>query len=221
MKTIIVGDLHGRVEIAEQILEMVSDYNIVFIGDYIDSYDRSVEDQIGTLRLVLDAVNSSDGSVKALWGNHELSYMNPVMRCSGYNNETAILLAHLDLSSLLNYTWVDNFLISHAGVSQHLLEARNETIEEYLGNGRYNQIGVARGGGDPVGGLFWCDWFREFEPLPDTPQVVGHSGYRQPGQHKGILQKDNSFCVDCFQHTNEVLVIDNNETSIMSLETGG
>ena len=40
MKTIIVGDLHGRIEIAEQLLK--EDCNIVFIGDYLDSFDRSI-----------------------------------------------------------------------------------------------------------------------------------------------------------------------------------
>ena len=53
MKTIIVGDLHGRYEIAEKVL--ASGHNVVFVGDYVDSREnRSVEDQIKTIEIVLN-----------------------------------------------------------------------------------------------------------------------------------------------------------------------
>lgn len=216
MKTIIVGDLHGRIEIAEQLLK--EDCNIVFIGDYLDSFDRSIEDQLKLLSLIRTNVQESNGRIKALLGNHELSYIEPSMRASGYNYDTAATLRANDFEYFLNYVWVDDFLISHAGVSGALLKNKECTLDNYLKDEDFLQIGRRRGGRDEVGGLFWCDWFSEFDPLPDTPQVVGHSGYRPKGEHEGILQKDNSFNIDCFQYTKEVLVIEDNQASIMKLE---
>ena len=108
MKTIIVGDLHGRYEIAEKVLEAKEDYNVVFVGDYVDSREGiSPVDQVKTIKLVLEAIKVSDGRVQGLLGNHELSYMKPEMQCSGYSYEVRNAFNNLDVSPLKNYTWVD------------------------------------------------------------------------------------------------------------------
>jgi len=216
-KLVVVGDLHGQYEIVEKVLKK-TDYKVVFIGDYLDSYDRPMIEQLHTLNLVLGAVRSQPDRIWALRGNHEMSYLDPYMQCSGYSYELkAQINQSVDMSPLLDYIWVDDWLISHAGVSGKLLEKSGQTLEEYLDGEDYSQIGRARGGRDPVGGLYWCDWWREFEPI-ETPQIVGHSNHRPDGELPGIVQNGNSFNIDCLGRTEEVLVLDHNQAEIWDID---
>jgi len=215
MKTLVVGDLHGRYEVAEKAL--ASEYNVVFVGDYLDSYDRTSGECLDTLRLVTGAAQDPgrSGSVVALSGNHELSYLGHT--CSGYDGETASGLWEAWDKWLLDYVWCEGFLISHAGVSNNLLEWTGTTLGKYLNHSLLTEVGYARGGRVPIGGLFWCDWFEEFEPIPDTPQIVGHSGYRPHGVSPGILQKGNSYNVDCLDRVEEFLLIEDGKAEIITL----
>lgn len=219
MTKIVVGDIHGRVEVVEKVLSYGKDNNmeVIFVGDFMDSYDRSLEDQMRALNLALDAIEA--GKAKSVYGNHDLSYMDG-MTCSGWrsNTQTAVdKVAHRIKASFKPYLREEGFLISHAGVSSRLLDYYNITLEDYLTEGDFSDVGYDRGGSKPCGGLYWCDWFTEFEPIADVPQIVGHSGYRLPGFDYGILQEGNSFNVDCLQHKQEVLFIEDGEALIVGL----
>lgn len=189
MKTLIIGDLHGQVEIAEKALRQ--GLPVIFMGDYVDSFERSISDQIETLIMVLDAVKS--GEAQALYGNHELSYLIEGMRCSGFKPVTEAHMMHMNLTPLQDYIFAEGFLLSHAGVTNKLLKAKNITLQDYLDVAEFTQIGRARGGWDTHGGLYWCDWNQEFSPIPNQPQIVGHT------RGKGIRRKINSYCVDCLE----------------------
>ena len=127
-KIAFVGDLHGRFEIVKKVLKNFD--NIVFIGDYLDSYDRIIGDQLRTLGLVLDAAKERE-NVHALLGNHEMSYAFYHMRASGWKPATSIALDNYDLGVLQPYFLVgDNILVSHAGISQHLLDHTKQTWQE-------------------------------------------------------------------------------------------
>ena len=207
-KAIVVGDLHGKFEIVERALEY-KDHKIIFVGDYLDDFTRTRAEQITTAQLVINAMKEEPNRIYALKGNHELSYEDPIMRCSGYSEKThGKVMQNLDLSELYDYLWVGDYLISHAGVSNKLLEADNISLERYLEVGNFNQIGYSRGGNSPYGGLFWCDWWEEFEPVDDTPQIVGHSQYRPWGEPEGIVTKGNSYNIDCLGRVSEVLVLE-------------
>lgn len=208
MKTVVVGDLHGKYEIAQEVLDW--DMPTVFVGDYMDSYYRSNLDQFVTLDTVLRAVKERD-DVVGLLGNHELSYLDPKMRCGGYEWHKEIKLkadyGNVIEKLLLPYVWKEGFLISHAGVSQHLLTSlENKTLHQYLDEGDYNQIGVARGGYDAIGGLFWCDWRHEFAPVEGVSQIVGHT-------RGGEIRADgNNYCIDVLEEDNpQVVVIEDGE----------
>ncbi len=162
MKTLLVGDLHGQHELVELALEQ--GMPVIFMGDYMDSFTRSTDDQLITIRAVLQAVE--DGKAQALLGNHELSYLEPGMRCSGWKSITEYQMRHIDVSHLKDFIWAEGFLLSHAGVSQKLLDSEGTSLDVYLNGGEYMQIGSSRGGRNAVGGLFWCDWNWEFEPIP-------------------------------------------------------
>ncbi len=66
MKIFAIGDIHGRLDLLEKMLDKVQqNTRIIFLGDYID---RGT-DSVGVLRLVKTLVDS--GRALALKGNHE------------------------------------------------------------------------------------------------------------------------------------------------------
>lgn len=78
---IIVGDLHGEIKKLGKIIKKFGREKLLFLGDYCDSFDRSDNEIISTLLLVLET-----GDI-VLVGNHELNYYNDWgMKgdCSGY-----------------------------------------------------------------------------------------------------------------------------------------
>ena len=189
--TLVIGDLHGQLEIAQKALDSI--YPVIFLGDFLDSFTRTVDDQIQTLLLVLNAVER--GNARALMANHEMSYMRPELRCSGWNPATQVHVSHLQyrMDMLLeDYIWCEGFLITHAGVSQRLLDALETDLDTYLSTGDFDQIGRSRGGRAPCGGLRWCDW-REFEPVEGVDQIVGHTRGRV------IRTKGNNWCIDVLE----------------------
>lgn len=212
METIVVGDLHGDVATVNKALEFPG--NVVFVGDYLDSFQHSVEDQITVLTTVLNAAEKEPERVTGLLGNHELSYIKEGMQCSGFKGATHAHVIHLENrmhKTLKTHTWVNKWLVTHAGLSNKMLY-RGLTVEEYLEGGSYYDIGRSRGGPSLVGGIFWCDWWQDFEPVPGLNQVVGHSSFR-PEAHfdKGIVSKGKgsslSYNIDCLMNFKEVLLI--------------
>ena len=217
MGTLVVGDLHGKLGVVKQALATTHD--VVFVGDYVDSYTESVELQIQTLDTVLDAIENEGDRVQGILGNHEMSYLEPHlgMRCSGFNPITDMqLMTRISrMNTLLKcYTRVDGFLISHAGVSQRLLSAEGlSSVDEYLDAGDYYQIGVTRGGLSPVGGLFWCDWRFEFDPIADVPQIVGHT------RNNNIRRMGNSYCIDVLDnHNPRCLLLQDDHVFVWNLD---
>lgn len=229
MKTLFVGDTHGCREVIQHALNSPYPDRVVFMGDYLDSFNRSVEEQVNTLHLVLNVCEDNPGKYIGLLGNHELSYLDREMRASGFNTETHYHVIHLEdrIKRILKpFVWIDEWLVSHAGVSQTLLKNLQMPVDEYLERGDFNQIGVARGGWSEVGGLFWCDFNREFEPVCGLNQVVGHSNYIPiEGELKYKTAKDSiNVCVDTVPQHKRMpdvkdtifFVLDNGKPSEMS-----
>lgn len=215
MKYTFVGDLHGKWEIAEDVLQ--KDGHIVFVGDYVDDFTRKVGDFEKTLMIVLDAVEQ--GKATALYGNHELSYILPELhRCSGYNVLIHDMInCHMgrikkNLKPMLVVG--DNFYITHAGIHP-LVWAQKECFDQA---GEFSRsvaiknpahwVGKSRGGWDTVGGIWWCDFNREFEPVPGINQIFGHSS--KGGDKIRMKNTENSvnFCIDCLNKTRSFLELD-------------
>lgn len=215
---LVVGDLHGMYEIAERVLQVAEQdgRHVYFLGDYLDSYDRSVDDQLRCLNVVLAAVN--EGKATALAGNHELSYIYPRMMCSVYSYPLKNKLEEWQMigqmkETLLGHVWAEDFLLTHAGVSQSLLDNLNITLEAYLSEKDlpyHYHIGRFRGGRDPVGGHYWCDWRYEFSPVDGVNQIVGHTR----GEPNVFRSVGNNWCIDCLPHKRNnflVAIIKNGE----------
>lgn len=214
MKTLVIGDLHGVHWVAQAALD--TGLPVIFIGDYLDSFDKSRDDQLKTLDIVLTAARDRE-DVVALMGNHEMSYLSDRHQCSGFTNDfyTRLMsdfepgVTYLQAMSRYLEPWAfdEGFLISHAGVSQRFLNENECTLEDALANPRlWDKIGSTRGLGAPphCGGIFWCDWNHEFEPIDDVPQIVGHTRAKMAGQ---IQQKGNSYNIDCVAHNYNVAVV--------------
>lgn len=223
MSTIVIGDLHGRHDVLTQVLEEYFNHDIVCVGDYLDSYDKPVEDQIKTLKMVVELAEERPQSFFALEGNHDRSYLYGES-CSGYKNFTQFHVDGLGVDrikkALKPFIWHEGFLITHAGVNSHMLNHYELTVEEYLTKKElWPIIGTARGGFAKYSGHFWCDFFEEFEPIQDVKQIFGHTGWR-PSDFRGagILAEEGNILVDCLSQRRQVLLINNGEYTPIVLE---
>ncbi len=203
MKYRVVGDIHGQIELMK--MAMNGDHDkVIFVGDLVDSWDRSVDDQIKCVEYALEFVDK--GRMEVLWANHEWSYLDPIMRCSGYNSVVADYLIPFKNDVLTKFKpfWYEGFLITHAGLTKQLWDEHKLTLDNFEQvltewskhiSSPFFQISRYRGGYAPVGGPLWCDFRHEFIPIPELPQIFGHS------RGKGIRQNGNSFCIDTLENT--------------------
>lgn len=244
-RRVFIGDLHGRLDLFKQILEIEREKNseIFLVGDYVDSFNVATITQKETLRLVLDLVK--EGKIKALLGNHELSYLFPeVHRCSGYNQEMDRFIGAIReemLANLLPFIYLEegNILVTHAGLNNLVYDLLYNESEEKDKNtismskmllrwfyrierdSPVHYIGQSRGGNYWRGGIFWDDANMDFQAVPGLNQIFGHTP-----QKKGVLQigngllEDNTanFCIDSLGYgVNEYLVLENGVFSIVEL----
>ena len=203
MKATFIGDIHGQVEIVESALSQPG--RKIFVGDLVDSFTRTPADARKCVELVLAAVEA--GEAEVIYGNHELSYLFPRHRCSGYNlatdefmhelrpRITAVFKSHIMLAP--------DFLVTHAGLTKQIwddqlldLDVLDRALSDWWLDmySPVHWIGYSRGGRDQCGGTFWCDFKREFKPVPGLRQVFGHT------RGKGIRQVEESYCIDCLEN---------------------
>lgn len=219
MKYVFVGDIHGKWEAVEEAL--AKDGLKIFMGDIIDSYDRTYKDHEKCYDLVFAAIEN--GNAQCLYGNHELSYLVPqIHRCSGYSRDYQRLIDSVQSSiNKLFIYWMYNpdvnLLATHAGITNPLLQLSYENLEQNyvlakiedwlidnIGADRDNPchwIGQDRGGRHNYGGIFWGDWLYHI-PIPGLLQVMGHTrgnGIRQKG--KDLEETGISYCIDCLDET--------------------
>lgn len=134
-KQLVVGDIHGQVDIFKQIYEKEKPtndvlYDVVILGDYLDTHeDISVEDQVNGLKELFEVQKNhleNAGSFDMLIGNHDFHYLldGGTEQYSGYNIKTAMMtnsilkeavnkhrlsFSHIDIQNRIIYT--------HAGVT--------------------------------------------------------------------------------------------------------
>jgi hypothetical protein len=213
MRYTFVGDLHGKSDVVRHALD--KEGKIVFVGDYVDSFDKGVEYYREVLDLVLGAVES--GKAEALYGNHELSYLKPIHRCSGYSHATHGLIAEYkermwkNLKPFLELP--GNYLVTHAGMHPIVhadFVASGKSMKDWAedATSAAHWIGRSRGGPNTVGGIFWCDFNREFEPVESINQIFGHTAGGETIRTRHAPNSMN-FCIDC---------LDKNPISFLELE---
>jgi hypothetical protein len=202
-KTIIIPDIHHRLNCVEQILTKESPYDkAIFLGDWFDDYgDTPIKAEKTARALQISLHNPKHVH---LWGNHDISYAfdnNSYASCSGWTSEKYEVIQNFlknEWKHFKFYTFEQDWLLSHAGLSLHNIpavwETHNITVENvthylnresigamsYLVSNRDHwmyRCGFSRGGSTQcrAGGLTWCDFDDEFHPIKGLSQIFGHT----------------------------------------------
>ncbi len=206
MRIIVIPDIHNRIFEAEQIIENENPDKVIFLGDYFDSLDDSMETTHQTATWLKDSLENPDRL--HLLGNHDLSYLNTDYRCSGFSEAKLYTIRHakVDLGKLQMYAWCGNYLCTHAGLSKTFLnhwsdlgdnETNQVTITGFLDNiinknqkALFNCSNV-RGGMDESSGIVWND-YEEFVEIPNIKQIFGHT------HNTNVRKTGSSYCIDAF-----------------------
>lgn len=123
-KVIAIGDTHGR-DIWKKILDKEKTFDKwIFVGDYFDSFDINVANQIINFRNIIEFKRNNPDKVITLIGNHDFHYTSACIDSySGFNHNTLFNmkseLDNLIKDGTLTVAYqIDNFLFTHAGVTK-------------------------------------------------------------------------------------------------------
>jgi len=127
MKTVLIGDIHGR-PYWKEIIEQEPDADrFVFVGDYFDSFTIPGVKQMDNFLDIIEFKENTDKEVVLLLGNHDYHYLPEIddTSTSGYQTVMAptykILLGENKKYLQIAYQF-DDFVCSHAGLSSVWLD---------------------------------------------------------------------------------------------------
>lgn len=129
MKTIVLGDIHGR-DCWKEIIKKEEPGRVVFLGDYVSSHERDMtpQKQISNLIEILDWKEEMDLTgeceVILLRGNHDVQMLQRDSFISGYDPVVGNWFGKPDNRErfMKNTKWVwedeNKIIYSHAGISE-------------------------------------------------------------------------------------------------------
>ena len=217
---IAIGDIHGRQNwkgIVNAEFDRVD--RIIFIGDYFDSFNIPVLDQIENFKDLIQLKRDYPDKIILLTGNHDLHYISSVNEhYSGkskrydYIIEMDCVLPAIQDRSLQLCHIENDFLFTHAGVTQTWLKETGlvsdlENLEQLLNDELYYRPGTFRFRhvhemqlhNSRTGNNIWQGplWVRPQSLLMDKilgyTQVVGHT------EMLTILYGDGVYFIDCLE----------------------
>ena len=232
MKTLVLGDTHGR-PFWKRIVEKEKDFDrMIFIGDYFDSREYTSVEQIDNFQEIIQYKQSGTcGEVILLIGNHDYHYFKAIgnQNTSGYQRDAAAEIEkvidgnreHLQMAFKM-----DNFLFTHAGVSKVFMDIS-------FGKENWKTVNIA----DDLNKLFLIRprafMFNGIEPTGDdvyqTPiwirieslllankgtlehelvQVFGHTKFHTIST-VGKITKGRYQLIDCLGTSGEYMIIEN------------
>ncbi len=231
MKYLVIPDIHTHHKRADFLADKeAGNYDkIIYLGDYFDDFGDTVIKNVATAEWLKSHLKDSDKIF--LVGNHDVHYINRKFQCSGFTNDkfTAI-------RSVLNnkcffrmrfyhFNQESNTLFSHAGrhnvYKDSKLESSGRLMDLLLSgnmNWAYAACGKCRGGLHEAGGLVWCDFHKEFNPIKDLNQIFGHTpceNYKL--DDRIIVQPDGkaqSVCLDSYQRVSCYALFDSRTAKI-------
>lgn len=195
---IIIPDVHQNIKRVNKILdqkEVQKADEIIFLGDYFDSYEYDSKTK-ETCEFLNSHVN--DSKFTFLIGNHDVHYISTLRgyMCSGYSSKkNKIINENLGSSfrekmKLWKFDIIagENTLFSHAGIHPNFLDESFEKNPTLWFDAKQQEVldsmfriehellgaGLDRGGYQLYGGVTWLDW-NSFIPIINLNQVVGHS----------------------------------------------
>lgn len=217
---LIIPDIHEKYDIAESIIKKVKPDKTIFLGDYFDDFDNNDQKIKDTARWLSRSLKKE--SRIHLVGNHDVGYASQslYLKCTGYTGwkQNIIDKVNIDWDKLHMHCWIGRkFLCTHAGLSNRLLKntkisdllslADTEWMNRNVTTTKFKMLaaGKARGGNVDCGGITWCDFNKEFDPITNISQIFGHT----PGDRVRdiFLGKSENHCLDT--HLNDYAIIKN------------
>jgi len=228
MKTIVISDLHNRVEWIEPFLSSISYDKVIFLGDYFDDFGDTLKDIIRSAIWLKQSLQKTNRI--HLLGTHDVWYRYPLNRylqASGNTPKKSEIINKIltkeDWDLLQFYCFEQNHLLTHAGLHPSFVKNSNDIsfslkllIDKALteiNEGYIDPIldaGFARQGINPFGGITWLDWDKEFEPIQFLNQIVGHTEHNHP-KIKSTKYSIN-YCIDT--KSKHFLILEDNQITI-------
>lgn len=202
MKAVAIGDIHGR-DNWKQLINDVDKYDkIIFVGDYVDSFDVPNPVILRNLQEIIQFRRQYPDKVVTLMGNHDIAYMwygETLYLNNGFRPEAAHDLSTLFRANhdIFDIAWQSGkTIITHAGITNGWMKHNTETIQHarkryntetiaetfnmmsrnYTYNRCLHQLSGKRGGPYEHGGITWADKLEtEKDCLKGYTQVVGHT----------------------------------------------
>ncbi|MDR0408907.1 MAG: metallophosphoesterase [Spirochaetaceae bacterium] len=187
-----IGDIHGRPYWKNYLGRDFTDFYI--LGDYFDGYTTSFEQEYKNFEGICEAARK-DSRLKLCFGNHDYHYLRgiPMERYSRFQDKhyrtiNEILEQNMDMMKAV-YVTSDNYIISHAGLSNVFLEKMhsagvkniegiNEAFKRDRGIFAFNGRDIY--GDDPTQSLIWIRPKSLIShPVLGFNQIVGHTQFRE------------------------------------------
>ena len=194
MKTVIIGDVHAKPYIIEQVEKILKNsLNVVLVGDYVDDWITTPQQNKWVIKELIRLKEQFINQLTLLIGNHDLSEAFGLeyhdLRCAGFRSEISEEVSS-DIRWLIKKGWlqvatrVDGYLVSHAGFTdewftnltdgdvEHLLDQMTHSSLK-----RLNMCGPGRGGRDEYSGPLWAskDELVWSCSMREPRQIVGHT----------------------------------------------
>lgn len=235
MKTIILGDIHGK-SIWKNIIKQNEDVErIIFIGDYFDSFDITTEKQINNFLDIVSFKENNKKEVVMLIGNHDHHYFKEVgfTGTSGYQHRSASIITQIienNKHHLQIAFQFDQILCTHAGVCETFLQERfgetniNATIIVEKLNQLFeeNPNAFEFNGWEPSGDNIGQTpiWIRPKSLMSDSIhlkksiiQVVGHTSMKQIPTNAST--NGRYYFIDTFDTSKQYLLVEDGLIQIM------
>lgn len=237
MKTIVIGDIHGR-GTWQLIVQKETFDRVIFVGDYWDSFDIPFLEQMYNFKQIVHYAANPGNDVILLTGNHDVHYQRWAIE-SGENYSGFQSIHALDIcremeqlpDGFMKMAYkMDNFLFSHAGITQTWLELmqidNDENMVDIINDyAKYKPQmfafgAVGRGGWvDGYGDNIWQNptWVRPRSLMKDSKdlnyiQVVGHTG-QNCIDIKGKATGGHYYFIDTLGTSGEYLIIEDGQVS--------
>jgi predicted MPP superfamily phosphohydrolase len=234
MKTIALGDTHGRSKWKDIVEKEKGADKIIFIGDYFDAKDGgySANRQIENFKDIIKFKRNNPDKVILLIGNHDFHYLKGVDEeyssfQFGYSKDINQVLQPVVDEGLLQICHQENkYFFSHAGVTKtwcdkskidknNLQESINNLFKTNIERFRFTMgDNLSFGGNDVTQPPIWV---RPQSLVKDMVEgivcVVGHSQVN----NVTIMEDDNLILIDCLGFTDSYLIIENNIPIIGSI----
>ena len=238
MKTIVLGDTHGR-GIWQHIIQKENPDRTIFVGDYWDSFDIPFLDQMYNFKQIVHYATTPGNDVILLTGNHDVHYQRWAIEAgenySGFqsihSNDICKEMEQLPDGFMKMAYKMDNFLFTHAGITETWLESMDIKNDENMVNiindyGKYKpsvfNFRAAGYGGyvDGYGDNVWQSpvWVRPKSLMKDSKdlnyiQVVGHT-QQNCIDIKGKATGGHYYFIDTLGTSGEYLIIEDGEVRV-------